>query len=616
MKGISYLVAGVLITAGIFGVVHATQAAEDNTAPRVTAINFSPVTIDTGSGDQTITLTVTLTDDLVGVAIPGDCGSACNTSNTQLRLRPLIGTQFIDFHAWTRVSGDDNNGTYTSTAVIPQYSKVGLWTVEHLYLVDKLNNNSRKTGVQLAALFPDAHLIIANTDDSASVTIEQEWVYSSEVARVTFPAGTVVTNYSGTPFRFYQLVNEAYSLSQLTDFVGAVAAMRLGIPEMGLHFSKPIQISMYIEDTSLIGENLLIQTFTEEGVQASWTPDSYCTVDFRQYCSFSVDHASLFMAQRVPIRAIVTGTKAGGGPEVRVFDTAGNLLHNFDAYSNWWGGINVAVGDINGDDENEIIVSTRRGGVPTVKIFDINGTSKGWDFDAFASGFRGGVSLAVGDIESDGIDEIIVAPMSGGAPQVRVFGLRGDSIVPVTEHFYAYDTAFRGGLALSVGDLEGDGVGDIITTPISGGGPHVRVFGVRNHRFVPVTLGVMAYANTFRGGVTTTMADLNGNGKDEVVTGVYGSGGPHVRVVGIGSNKGLALSSPGFFAFNREFSGGVSVAALDTNGNGQQELIVGVGGQDVGWIKIMSATGRLLSPSFAAYGKDYTGGITLAAGIF
>lgn len=314
---------------------------------------------------------------------------------------------------------------------------------------------------------------------------------------------------------------------------------------------------------------------------------------------------------------IVTGTKTGGGPEVRIFDVDGSLLNSFNAYDeNFWGGVNVAVGDIDGDGRSEIITSTRNGGIPTIKVFDPEGNNLGWDFDAYDSKFRGGINIAVGDIEGDGLSEIAVAPMSGGAPHVRIFGLRDGSIIPTTESFMAYAETFRGGIAISIGDIDSDGIGDIITSPTSNGGPHIRVFGVRDKRYVPVTLGIMAYAESFRGGINSTVGDVTNNGRDEILTGIVSAGGPHIRIFGIGRGKGVELLSPGFMAYDSSSRGGVAVAAIDTNGDGYNEIITGVGGGDISYIKLFSKDGKLLSPAFAAYSSNYRSGITLAAGYF
>ncbi|MDD5567370.1 MAG: S8 family serine peptidase [Patescibacteria group bacterium] len=318
-----------------------------------------------------------------------------------------------------------------------------------------------------------------------------------------------------------------------------------------------------------------------------------------------------------PAVRIITGTKKGGGPEVRVFDSSGKFLKSFNAYSDSFrGGINVATGDVNGDGDTEIVTSTREGGIPTIKVFNENGDNLGLDFDAYDSKFRGGINIAVGDIEGDGPAEIAVAPISGGSPNVRIFGLRSGKIVAVSENFYAYDKNFRGGIAISIGDIEGDGIGDIVTTPTSKGGPHIRTFGVRNKKYVPVSLGIMAYAPNFRGGINSCMGDVNGDGRDEIMTGIVSAGGPHVRIFGLGKNKTVTLINPGFMAYSPNFRGGISVSSVDIDGDGVSEIITGVGSDSSPAVRIFDQTGKQVAKEFNAYAASYKSGVTVAAGDF
>src|SRR4051812_46001849 len=62
---------------------------------------------------------------------------------------------------------------------------------------------------------------------------------------------------------------------------------------------------------------------------------------------------------------------------------------------------------------------------------------------------------------------------AGGGPDVRAFDATTGQL---TRDFFAYDPGFRGGVRVAVADINGDGTPDIITAPGPGGGPHVRVF--------------------------------------------------------------------------------------------------------------------------------------------
>ncbi len=87
------------------------------------------------------------------------------------------------------------------------------------------------------------------------------------------------------------------------------------------------------------------------------------------------------------------------------------------------GGANLAMGNFDLDQQSEFVVSAGKGGSPSIKVYQDNGVLiKG--FLAYAAGFRGGVDVATGDIDGDGIDEIITTPILGGA-HIRVFKADG-----------------------------------------------------------------------------------------------------------------------------------------------------------------------------------------------
>jgi hypothetical protein len=177
---------------------------------------------------------------------------------------------------------------------------------------------------------------------------------------------------------------------------------------------------------------------------------------------------------------IVTAPGPGGGPNIKVFDgTTGATIASFMAYApNFTGGVYVAVGDVNGDGVPDIITGADAGGGPHVKVFDGASLLKGQvvvldSFFAFAPTFTGGVRVASADVDKDGFADIIAAAGPGGGPQVKV--ISGKTLFPI-RNFYAYSAAFTGGVYVAAGDVNGDGVPDIVTGPGVGGGPHLRVF--------------------------------------------------------------------------------------------------------------------------------------------
>src|SRR5205085_2640431 len=123
------------------------------------------------------------------------------------------------------------------------------------------------------------------------------------------------------------------------------------------------------------------------------------------------------------------------------------------------GGVRVAAGDVNGDGVNDIIAGAGEGGSAHVKVFDGKTGQLIRSFFAFP-GFGGGVFVAAGDVNGDGMADVIV----GAGP------------------------AFGGGVFVAAGDVNGDKLADIIVGPGRGGPHHVRVFSGLNNQLLLSTL--------------------------------------------------------------------------------------------------------------------------------
>ena len=165
-------------------------------------------------------------------------------------------------------------------------------------------------------------------------------------------------------------------------------------------------------------------------------------------------------------------------------------------------------------------------------------------FFAYATSYKGGVNATVADVNADGAADIIVTPQTNGGPHVRVMRPNGT----IVSQFFAYPATWRIGLKTAVGDVNGDGTTDIITAPQSGG-PHIRVFtnGTMQSQF-------MAYTTAFRGGVELAVADVDADGTAEIITGPKVNGGPHIRIL---NSQGTAEAN--MMALHPAFRGGVNV---------------------------------------------------------
>lgn len=297
---------------------------------------------------------------------------------------------------------------------------------------------------------------------------------------------------------------------------------------------------------------------------------------------------------------LVTGPDAGAAPQIHVFDRRTlQPIGFFSAYpTSMLGGVRVAAGDINGDGIPDIITGAGAGS-SEVRVFDGAGVSPSGtappllrSFEAYP-GFTGGAFVAAGDVNGDSILDIITAPGAGAGPHIKVF----DGSTGATLHsFLAYDPQFLGGVYVGSGDVDGDGFDDIITGSGSGAGPHVKVFSGRDPSS---QIGFFAFDPAFTGGVRVAAGDVNGDGRPDIITGAGAGGGGHVRV--FDGTTQSALDS--FFAFGPSFTGGVYVAggsAIVSAGDGMRATV-----------RIYDAPGGVPSRALFPYG-EFTGGAFVA----
>jgi hypothetical protein len=218
--------------------------------------------------------------------------------------------------------------------------------------------------------------------------------------------------------------------------------------------------------------------------------------------------AALQLSQKLAENgSVVTiGSSKGNDPLVYKLGRLGDVKKTFRAYDNYYLGFDAEIGDLNGNGFHEIIVGAGRGGGPQVRIFTESGQLLG-QFFAYDERFRGGVYVALGDLNGDGVQEIITSPGAGGGPHILVY----DDHAEIRGNFMAYDSTYRGGVKLAVGDIDADDSDEIITAFYVENELNIRTFrrsGTLVSEFTMEEVGgeVLIYAH-----------DMDGDGTDEIL---------------------------------------------------------------------------------------------------
>ncbi|MFH1366792.1 MAG: FG-GAP-like repeat-containing protein [Patescibacteria group bacterium] len=305
---------------------------------------------------------------------------------------------------------------------------------------------------------------------------------------------------------------------------------------------------------------------------------------------------------------LAVGPASPGGPHIRIYDQNLYLYSQFFAYAlSFRGGVNPGIGDVDGDGYLDIITGPGPGSASHLRIFDFAGRVKN-QFFIYPLAWRLGLSVAAGDVDGDGMDEIITAPQSVAGPEVRVF--KYDPVNNryfLLNRFFAFPSFLRLSLNLAVGDLNNDGRAEILAVPRLRGGPQVRIFTFQNNRF-NLKNQFFAYHTSFRGGVNLAVADADGDESQEIITGAGPGGGPHIRIF---SETGRLKYQ--FYSAVTTFRGGVSVSAFDQNGDGIKEIVAGVYSSGSPEVKVFDFQNNnfINTKFFSAYQSNFRGGIRL-----
>jgi hypothetical protein len=305
-----------------------------------------------------------------------------------------------------------------------------------------------------------------------------------------------------------------------------------------------------------------------------------------------------------PSRTASATVAVGGG-------TPAPIAEFFPYDPGFLGGVYVAAGDVTGDGRAEVITGVGAGGGPDVRVFDANALTSGpmTVFFPYDPGFLGGVFVAAGDVTGDGRADIVTGVGVGGGPDVRVFNGAALGAGPLAA-FFPYDPGFRGGVFVAAGNVTGSSRADLVTGVGVGGGPDARVFDGGTLSPVPA-LVLFPFPPAVTSGIRVAAGDINGDGRADIIVGGGPGSGPQVRVLS-GANPAVVLAD--FFAFEGAFTGGLQLGAADVDGDGRADIIVGRGPGGQPEVKVFSGATNAVLADFFAYDPGFLGGVQVAGG--
>jgi hypothetical protein len=283
---------------------------------------------------------------------------------------------------------------------------------------------------------------------------------------------------------------------------------------------------------------------------------------------------------------IVAGSAPGVAASVSIYEQNGQLVRKFSVFRGMSLGVTIALGNFSGKGALDIIVAPRRGGGPHVLRYDKNGKQLTLGFFAYAKDFHGGVNLAAGDVDGDGTDEILTAPLTGGGPHVSFFRANGTRL----GNLFPFESSYRGGLSLAAVDITGDGRAEIAAVPLGGRVTEVRI----SDPFSRKLLLTARPFGTFSGGAD--LAVLRRAGVTELLASAGAGGGPHVTSINLQTG---ARGSVSVFPIAQTWRGGIVAKPLTYSLTNDVSLAVSAGS--------LSLTAAQLSSYSGTTGTSTTG---------
>jgi uncharacterized membrane protein len=355
-------------------------------------------------------------------------------------------------------------------------------------------------------------------------------------------------------------------------------------------------------------------------------------------------------------------------PIINSFRIDGSLINQFQAFDSKYS-VNLAAGDLDGDGIDEVIVGTgykdsrspallgifKRDGTP-VAVMEVEHRDK-----------KNSLTVAAGDIDGDWIEEVAVGSYpypsenddeennnkdsedeSGGGQDshrqrgcgtVRIYKVIGGQFIDTGLALRPYEgEGYRGAPNIAFGDVDGDGVPELITAP----GPdpiapaRIKVFKIDTKEGMGrwkvgsqladlnVPFGCkMGDKNEDKRdcskkdqdgyGANVAAGDLDGDGKAEILLGAGPDPKKNGQVIILHNSDGVFTAES--FIAHEGSRYGISISSEDVDGDGMAEILTGLGPdpKNKSLVRIFRREGILMR-EFQAYPNSMKYGVRVSRG--
>lgn len=241
---------------------------------------------------------------------------------------------------------------------------------------------------------------------------------------------------------------------------------------------------------------------------------------------------------------------SANGNQIKIFSYDGKLKKQFYPFAkNYSGAVSLAVADFDNDGIDDLVVAPTEQALP-IKIFSAEGKLMK-EIYPYGKNYKSGISIAVSDYNADDKFEIITSALGGGE-KVKVFSFSGELL----KSFSPFGVSFKGGVNIAAVNISGRGNSaqtDLVFVPASGMEAIVRVYNSN----LSLKRQLLAFDRNQKKGANLTSGDLDNDGLSEIIVG-SATGIPSQIEIYNGSAKKINSFNP----YSDNFSGGVNVGVI------------------------------------------------------